>query len=181
MDTASTSLRNGQEKTERELRCEQFIEAISSDRLDDFYRVVVDAIPAAVLIMEKDARIVDYNRGAREILEDDPQKVLRVRIGEAMHCLHSIDVPAGCGRGPACQQCVIRNAVNRTLNGGSVHHEKARLELLGLEKTREARVLVTASPIEYDERRYALLILEEWNEENDVHGERESDVRTTSA
>lgn len=176
METTTTQITAGSFKTEREIRCEEFLEAISIAKLDDFYRVVVDAIPSPVLIMERDVRIVDYNNAAGCILDQDPQKVVRARIGDATHCMHSIESPLGCGHSLSCSQCVIRNAVNSSLNGSLVRHRKAKLELIGPDRAREATVLVTASPLEYDERRYVLLILEELSEEASKPGERESHV-----
>lgn len=154
-------LENNGNKSERELRCEQFIEAISCAELDDFYRVVLDAIPSPVLILEKDVTIVDYNAAASAILGKDRSLVLNKRAGEALHCLHSLDVPEGCGRGPACRECVIRNSVNQSLNGEVVLRKITKIEFSMEPESREATVLVTTSPLAYDERKYALLLLDD--------------------
>ncbi len=160
MPETSTSTVSTPSKSELEHRYEQFAEAISCSNLDDFYRVVLDSIPSPLLIVEKDVIIVDYNVSADSLMREQREAVLKQRFGHAIHCLHSHDVAAGCGRGPACGQCLVRNAVNRALNGMVVTRQKLELEITETGKTSRAAFWLTATPLTYDQRTYALLLLD---------------------
>jgi signal transduction histidine kinase/CheY-like chemotaxis protein len=41
--------------------------------------------------------------------------------GVAFRCLHALDHPQGCGHGPRCLECTLRNTVMDTLSTGRVH------------------------------------------------------------
>ncbi|PAW76416.1 MAG: hypothetical protein B9S32_15000 [Verrucomicrobia bacterium Tous-C9LFEB] len=161
MPETSASIECSPAKSERELRYEQFAEAISCSNLDDFYRVVLDSIPSPLLIVEKDVIIVDYNVSANSLISEQREAALKQRFGQAIHCLHSHDVPAGCGRGPDCGQCLIRNAVNHALNGTAITRQKLELELVETDKTRKAVYWLTTTPLTYGQRTYALLLLDQ--------------------
>ena len=68
-----------------------------------FLREVFDAIPAMLVIVDDDVRILHLNTTASSGLGLDIKEVHHhKRGGEALHCVHSLDVPEGCGRAPAC-------------------------------------------------------------------------------
>ena len=45
----------------------------------DFYRIVLDAIPSPVFVVQEDVRIVDFNAAASKILAKDRQLIIRRR------------------------------------------------------------------------------------------------------
>lgn len=131
---------------------------------DGFYRNILDAIPSPVFVVEEDVRIVDYNVAAGRMLSTDREMVISRRAGEVLHCLHAEDVADGCGRGPVCPSCVVRNSVNESLHGKKMTRQKLMLEVLREEKKVEALFLVTTAPLLYQGRDLAVIILEDINE-----------------
>ena len=131
---------------------------------DDFHKTVLDAIPSPVFVVQQDVRIVDFNTAASKILADDREVIIRKRAGEVLHCLHSKDVPEGCGRAPHCKDCIIRNSVEESLKGQKVTRQKARMDITMEGKTTEVFFLVTTVPFDYDEGRLILVILEDISE-----------------
>ncbi len=131
---------------------------------DDFHKTVLDAIPSPVFVVEQDVRIVDFNTAASKILADDRQVIIRKRAGDVLHCLHSKDVPEGCGRAPHCKDCIIRNSVEESLKGQKVTRQKARMDITMEGKTTEVFFLVTTVPFDYDDGRLVLVILEDISE-----------------
>lgn len=125
---------------------------------EDFHKVVLDAIPDPIFVVDDDVRILDCNASAARMLGG--ALVFGSRGGEVLHCLHA--EPAGCGRAPACQQCVIRNAVARAYAGAPL--ERARHQLSRREHTGEVDLLVTAAPIRYRGAALVLIILEDITE-----------------
>jgi len=127
----------------------------------DFLHNLLDTIPAFIFIVDHDVRIHHLNAAALKLLGANKDMVLLKRGGDALHCLHSTETPDGCGQAPACKDCVVRNSVNRSFQGGSVQRETAKLMLLHADRTGEVHMMVTASPLRYGDREFSLLILED--------------------
>jgi hypothetical protein len=129
-----------------------------------FLREIFDAIPAMLLIVDDDVRIFHVNATASNGLGLDIRDVHRKRGGEALHCIHAIDVPEGCGRAPACSDCVIRNSVGMAVRGGQTFRKGARMEIGTGDKKIELHLLVSAAPFFHDEKTYVLLTIENISE-----------------
>lgn len=133
------------------------------------YRAILDAMPIPVFIVDDDLRLIDMNRMASAIFGLDKNVVFQMRGGEALHCLHSTDSPGGCGRGPFCRSCVIRNAVGESMKGLSVVRRRTRVEFRLPGTTRQLDVLVTASPVPGPVENLSLLIIEDISELVKLH------------
>jgi PAS domain-containing protein len=127
------------------------------------YRMLLDAIPIPVFVMDDDVRIMDLNEVALKLCATEKAALLQQRGGDALHCLHSKDVQEGCGRAPACRQCVIRNSVTKCLQGQTVSRARMKMEFLPAPEQKRAELLITASPLPGAEKR-ALLIVEDITE-----------------
>jgi light-regulated signal transduction histidine kinase (bacteriophytochrome) len=127
----------------------------------DFLLHLFDTIPSFIFIVDQDVRIHNLNAAASRLLGVDRETVLLKRGGDALHCLHSSETPEGCGRAPACRDCVVRNSVNSSFQGGVVQRETAKMVLLHAGGTSEVHMMVTASPFRYEDREFTLLILED--------------------
>jgi PAS domain-containing protein len=127
-------------------------------------RTLFDAVPALALAVDEDVRILEYNAAVATLLGSDRKTIIRHRGGEALQCLHSDDVPDGCGRGPFCQKCIIRNSVKEAFRGNAVVWRRAKLKLVRDGENVELYALITASPFTYDGHQLALLIIEDINE-----------------
>ena len=125
-------------------------------------RTIFDAIPIPVFVVDDDVQILDQNSAASRFCGQDLEKVYRRRSGHALHCLHSSDVPEGCGKGPACKSCVIRNSVNSSMRGHTVSRRRMQLNVAEGLDTRELQILVTACPMtEGRNGERALLMMED--------------------
>ncbi|HSB34313.1 MAG TPA: ATP-binding protein [Nitrospirota bacterium] len=127
----------------------------------DFLHNLFDSIPSFIFIVDHDVRIHHVNAAASKLMGADKEMVLLERGGDALHCIHSTETPEGCGRAPACTDCVVRNSVKRSFQGGSVQRETTKFVLLHPEGTKEIHMMVTASPLRYGDREFCLLILED--------------------
>jgi PAS domain-containing protein len=115
----------------------------------DILRVVFDALPSLIFIVDQDVRIQDYNTAASALLQTDRKSVLKHRAGEILHCVHSQDVPEGCGRAPFCKNCVVRNSVTESFQGKRIVRRRTRIELNQQGKKTEIYALITASPFSF--------------------------------
>jgi PAS domain-containing protein len=129
-----------------------------------FLREVFDAIPAMLLIVDDDVQILHLNTTASTGLGIDLKDVYKKRGGEALHCIHSTEVPGGCGRAGACKDCIIRNSVTSAMQGGKTYRKATRMEFVKGGKKTELHLLVTAVPFKHEEKGYVLLTLENVSE-----------------
>jgi len=127
-----------------------------------FMRHALDAIPSMVMVTDEDARILYRNLAARELLSGG--RIYGTRAGEAMHCIHSADVPAGCGRGPHCGECVVRNAVTAAFSGKRMRRQRTDVSVKTSGKTLVVPALISASPFSFDGGMYAMLVIEDISE-----------------
>ena len=136
----------------------------SSSRGDAFFRSIVDAVPLPLFVVSDDMEIVDCNDAARRMLDTQPESFLRMRGGEALDCIHSLESEGGCGRSDACRHCVLRSTVGEASGGRRVVRRKARMDLVSGTSRRPLHLLVTAAPIEMGDETLYLLILEDIQE-----------------
>ena len=127
-----------------------------------FMRHALDAVPSMVLVTDEDARILYRNLAARQLLSGE--KVYGNRIGEIMHCIHAEDVQAGCGHGPHCSDCIIRNSVNSAFSGKAVSRERTDISVQLKDKVLVVPALISSSPFSLEGKLYSLLVIEDISE-----------------
>lgn len=127
-----------------------------------FMRHAMDAVPSIVLVTDEDVRIFYRNKAARDLIRG--AKVYGSRAGDVMHCLHSSDSPGGCGTGPHCAECVLRNAVNSSLSGKAVRRERTDITVKSRGKDIALPALISASPFTFEDKLYSFLVIEDISE-----------------
>ena len=124
-------------------------------------RQLLDAMPSYVFLVDRDVSILDYNAAAAAFLGIGRRRILRHRTGEVFHCLHSRDVTAGCGHGPFCKTCLIREAVNEAFTGKKCVRRQVCMELFSGRTVKKLHILLTAAPFSYQGHERVVLILED--------------------
>jgi K+-sensing histidine kinase KdpD len=91
------------------------------------------------------------------------------RIGEAVRCIHSDEMPAGCGTSQACASCGVAGAICRTTNEKVRDHQNARvtIHLDGKDKSLDLRA--TTAVLNWDGRIFTLVSLKDTSDENRRH------------
>jgi PAS domain-containing protein len=131
---------------------------------ETFYHAILNAIPLPIFLVDDDMQIHELNTAATKTFGLERELVLQQRGGDVLHCLHSVDVPEGCGRGTSCTDCVIRNSVMSCLAGNAVHRRRMKFKVLDHGDHRDLELLVTAVPVPGESGGRALLILEDITE-----------------
>jgi hypothetical protein len=109
---------------------------------------VLGAVPAMALVLNRDRQIVLANQSAARFAgEEDPAQLRGFRLGEILECVHSREVPEGCGETESCSVCGAMRAIETALLGRAnthrcriVRHTGGGDELLEME--------LSASPLE---------------------------------
>nr|NJM00938.1 histidine kinase [Desulfobacula sp.] len=123
---------------------------------------IIDALPLAIAVMDKDRRVVLANRKILLVVNKEEDRLIGYVGGEAFGCIHHNDAPRGCGYGKDCLKCKIREALLETL-------EKKKT-LNGVEAVMEFKDLgerclrVSTSPMVLNHEEVALLSVEDITE-----------------
>lgn len=129
-----------------------------------FHRLLFDAMPMPVFVVDKDVCIFDYNTAAARLLGKDKKLVIRRRGGEVLNCVHSMESPEGCGSAPACRDCVVRKSVRKAARGRRVTRQWEQMELVRNGKTARVKLRVSCQPFTYGRSSFILLVLEGLND-----------------
>lgn len=131
---------------------------------EGFHRVLFDALPLYVFVMDPDIRIQAFNAAAATLFARDVGDVLSMSSGKTLDCINQSKSPGGCGRSEDCRDCAIRSAVDQAVAGHEVHRQKCRMRVFRSGEIQELHLLVTASPFSFNDATYVLVILEDINE-----------------
>jgi hypothetical protein len=123
---------------------------------------LLDGITVPAFLCRPDAGVVAANGPAGALLAPWARAPFEHPAGELLGCRNARD--AGCGRGPRCARCPVRAAIRRAAAGERVVRVPLAMELLRDGIPRRVELRVSATPIEAEGRRLALLTLEpaEW-------------------
>jgi hypothetical protein len=125
--------------------------------------LLFNAIPIPAFVVDDDVRILAMNRAAEAFLGRQLASVLHQRGGEVLHCLHAAATPGGCGNGPSCGECVIRNSVNQSIINGGVRRCFTDIAVRSGDRDLTLKLLVSTNPI-LPERTKVLLLIEDVTE-----------------
>jgi len=142
---------------------------------DRFLKTLFDAVPCGILVVDSDRRIQSVNNLLERTFGISRAEVISKRGGEALRCVHASDSPKGCGFAEFCKTCEVRNTALEALAGKTVHRSKAHVRLLVDGNERDLVLLVSAAPIEYKNQRYAIVILEDITELNQLRHRLKTD------
>ena len=137
---------------------------------DSRYRALLNAIPLWAFVVDEDVRVQDLNDAAAAAFAPAKTVVLDRRGGEVLRCLHALDATQGCGYGPFCPSCVIRNAVKESMGGGHVSRRRATVTLVSAGLKRQFELLITANPMPGTDEPLALLVIEDVSELSTLRG-----------
>ena len=128
-----------------------------------FHRVLFDAMPLPVFVVDEDVCVFDYNEAAAKLLGKDKRLVLQHRGGDVLDCIHAAKTSGGCGRAPDCRDCALRNSVRAAVRGRRVTRQSARVQLVRKGKTVSLDLQVCCQPFNYGRSSFVLLVLEGLN------------------
>lgn len=125
-------------------------------------RRLFDAIPDAVLILNKERQIIFANRALLEMLDISPDKDVRgLRPGEALDCVRAFETEGGCGTTEFCSTC---GAVKAIL--ASLEDEKSIEECRITQRSGRALDLrVWATPLEFENESFSVIAIKDISDE----------------
>lgn len=132
--------------------------------MNSFYKTVLDAMPSAVFVVDRDVRIVDFNVAASQMLANDAGSLVRPGVGDSLRCIHSTETAGGCGSSASCPDCVVRGSVVQSREGEKIVRQKVQMTADVGGKPTAKHFLVTTAPFASDGTTLVLLVLEDITE-----------------
>ncbi len=158
--------------TERK-RAEKRLEA-ALEELD----VIHNNAPMAMLLLDWDRRVVKANRTVSFLSGQPAESMKGLRGGEVLQCIHHLDSPKGCGFGPECENCRVRNAVLETLGTGKNQENiEAWIPIMQGNESREVCLLVNTALVAVGDSSHVLLCALDITERKKM----EDELRRTNA
>lgn len=127
-------------------------------------RVLLDALPFAVFIVDRDGRILDANRAAIEMVGASETVLMRPLCGDLLRCIHAGETDACCGTTRFCPSCAIRQSLDRATNAEPTTRRLAHMFRRISEQIQETWFYVSVAPITLAGQSLFVLVLEDITE-----------------
>ena len=120
---------------------------------------LLDAIPDYLMVLNHQRQIVAVNQRLLEAFGIDlPERLIGLRPGEAVNCVHCNDGPDGCGTGRNCAVCGAVMAILASQETGTPQQRECQL-MLGADSYHALDLDVLATPVTVEGERYTVLAL----------------------
>lgn len=123
---------------------------------------IYEHAPVLLLLLDKERKIHKANAFAAGFSGTTAETLIGKRGGDALKCLNSLDDPRGCGFGPACQSCDLKQVVIDTFkNGESYYKVKVTLPFSSGEEKKDSTFLVSTACLRQTEESFVLVAIED--------------------
>ena len=127
---------------------------------------ILGAISGIVLVLNENRQIIYGNEDFVKALGlGSVSEVLGKRPGEALGCIHSGSMEAGCGTSEACAVCGAVNSIVESQNSSEKVIKEARLTTQSGEFQVSWDMMVSASPVSFDGKTFYVLSLNDISHE----------------
>ena len=124
-------------------------------------RAVYDGTPVIMVLIDSNRRVRKANRAARGFRRHEDDLIGRY-TGDVLRCIHALDDPRGCGFGPECGNCLIRQLVKDSLENQTEHHRiEATVHIQRNGEVTYPHLLVSCTPLALPDGPHVLLTLED--------------------
>ncbi len=122
-------------------------------------------VPIVTLLVDRERRVCKANIAAAAFTDRSEAEMTGIRAGEAIHCIHSLDDPRGCGFGPSCTACTVRSAIRDAFEQGAhLQGREACLSVVRRGEREDRAVLLTTTPVTIESEQLTLICIEDITE-----------------
>jgi len=135
---------------------------------DGFLKTLLEAIPCSILIIDQNLQVQTINNFLERTFDIEKDTILDTsrKVGDFINCIVASKDAKSCGNDGLCQNCEILSVAYEALNGGEVHRKKMKLRSMIRKNWQDLILLVSAAPVNYNNEKFALLLLEDITELN---------------
>jgi signal transduction histidine kinase len=127
---------------------------------------LLEAVNGLMAVLNENRQILAINDSMLQALSvGSLEKVLGLRLGEAVHCIHAEHAPDGCGTTEFCPSCGAAIAQVAALAGNHAAEQICAIEIPGEDAHNNLFFRVRASPLVIAGQRHLLLFLQDISQE----------------
>ena len=135
------------------------IEIISKNPIIDG---LLNSVSGLLAVLNEHRQILTLNHLLLEILGiGDAENVLGLRPGEALKCVHSCEMPGGCGTSKFCSTCGAAISIVTSLATDAPVEKECAITTEELDKKRDLFFRVRCVPMHFNSKRFLLLFLQD--------------------
>ncbi len=101
------------EETESSIKIKEAYEKIRVK--ESISKKIFNSAPVVMIILNKNSEIIDINKTGLELMKKDMSKVLGLRGGDFLSCIHASVNKKGCGNSSQCKSCILNKTVSKTI------------------------------------------------------------------
>jgi signal transduction histidine kinase len=140
-------------------KLEEQIETVSNNPL---MNTLLKSVGGLLVVLNEDRQIVSLNHAVLDYLGiRDPEKVLGLRLGESLKCIHSEDLPNGCGTTAHCVTCGAAIAMMAALMVNRTDEQVCALTAENDGVVQDISLLVRAQPLVVENERWILIFAQD--------------------
>jgi two-component system NtrC family sensor kinase len=133
---------------------------------------IFDNAPYLMILYDEERGIVRKNSVPFLADAAPGADVVGGRIGAAFNCINAVNQPGGCGAGPLCRDCVIRDAITDTLKTGRNHYQReAQLRVASPGHDKVLTLLISTARLSIRKRPMVLCSINDISENRRLEGQ----------
>lgn len=134
---------------------------------------MIDSFPEMVFIFDSSKSIVYVNKVVNGFLKKNHDKVfIESKHGELLNCSY-LSMEKGCGLGPFCHDCMMRETVEKVYTEGlPVVNKEGIMNLKIAGEERKVHVILSAHSFQEEEEIYVMLIIKNIDELKEIEKEK---------
>lgn len=142
------------------------------DRKQKDLEAIFNAAPVGMLLVDAEMTVTRANNTFRQMLHREYKDIIGRKIGDAMGCINN-SADNGCGCGPVCDDCLLRNIVINVFNLGRSTHEFEIHPTLEFDNKKTSFWFhISAEPLTVDADKYAIIAINDITERIKAEDER---------
>jgi transcriptional regulator with PAS, ATPase and Fis domain len=122
---------------------------------------LIDSLSCGIIVVDEEGHVQALNNIVEKVVGVTEQVVLGMGGGNALGCVRANEHPGGCGTDDCCNYCEFRMLALKVLYGNKKQRGSLYLQLVIDGQVRDVSLLLSAVPVTYLEKRFAILIIED--------------------
>ncbi|MHC4424856.1 MAG: PAS domain-containing sensor histidine kinase [Planctomycetota bacterium] len=134
---------------------------------------IFDAAPVGMLLADENVIVTHANDTIRQMCHREYSQIINQQIGGALGCVNSTYNEKGCGYGPACAGCLLKNAIKSVLDFGQSVRGVEMHPTLEIDNKKIAFWLrISVEPTIIDGRRHVIAAIDDITDRKKAEDER---------
>ncbi|MGI6227984.1 MAG: hypothetical protein ACOYJ1_17250, partial [Peptococcales bacterium] len=137
----------------------------------NFFKETFFKLPQIALILDKNRKIIGLNELGQKALNISEEQALIKMPGDIFHCVYVELSNRECGSNKGCEKCPCNYVISKALLSNKSVRLKGTIAIKEKDDSlKYLNVLISASPINYNDQRYLILTLEDISNITQIQG-----------